>query len=271
MKSHRDEIGQALREARQAAGLTLGEVASRIKVKPVYLQAIEAGEFERLPALPQTLGFTRSYARLLEVDVAEPLAQLGAEVHRDIESADYSSPDPSWREIQLRQIVWGAAGAALGMMLLAALLFDFSAPPPQWAPVEEVPVATAPAVTPPAMEAPVAVPSASPPSAPSQSSVYGSAPVSPEMAGLLFGLSADESAPGEAAILDAPQLFATRDVYLRAAPANEGEVRAVLAACETLVFVGEHTDSPWREVRRSDGTGGWVYHRYVSDTAPPAC
>ncbi len=112
MKSHRDEIGHALREARQAAGLSLGDVASRIKVKPVYLQAIEAGEFDRLPALPQTLGFTRSYARLLDVDVAEPLAQLGEEVHRDIESADYSSPDPSWREIPLRQMAWGAAGAA---------------------------------------------------------------------------------------------------------------------------------------------------------------
>ena len=108
--------------------------------KPVYLQAIEAGEFDRLPALPQTLGFTRSYARLLEVDVAEPLAQLGEEVHRDIESADYSSPDPSWREVPLRQIVWGAAGAALGMMMLAALLFDFSAPPNQGEPVAVTPV-----------------------------------------------------------------------------------------------------------------------------------
>ena len=269
MKSHRDEIGRALREARQAAGLSLGDVASRIKVQPVYLQAIEAGEFARLPALPQTLGFTRSYARLLEVDVAAPLAQLGEEVHRDIESTDYSSPDPAWRDIPIRQIAWGGAGAALGMVLLAALLFDFSAPPVQWMPVEEVPVAATaavrpvpPVVAPPAVQAPAAAP---------QSSVHGSAPVSAEMAGLLFDLPADKGVPGEVAPSAAPQLFATRDVHLRAAPANEGDVRGVLAACETLAFIGADTDKPWREVRRSDGTSGWVYHRYVSDTAPPAC
>ncbi|MBX3495746.1 MAG: helix-turn-helix domain-containing protein [Parvibaculum sp.] len=268
MKSHRDEIGQALREARQAAGLSLGDIASRIKVKPVYLQAIEAGEFDRLPALPQTLGFTRSYARLLDVDVAAPLAQLGEEVHRDIESADYSSPDPSWREVPLRQIVWGAAGAALGMLLIAALLFDFSTPPPQWASVAEAPVAATPVVRP---VPDVTTPAAETPAAAPQSSVHGSAPVSAAMAGLLAGLSADTRVPGEAVPSAAPQLFATRDVHLRAAPANEAAVRGVLAACEALAVMDADADGPWRAVRRSDGTTGWVYQRYVSASVPPAC
>lgn len=93
MSGYRDEIGQTLCTARQAAGLTLGDVAAKIRIKPVYLEAIEAGRFERLPALPQTLGFTRAYARHLKVDVEAPLARLGEEVHRHIDSADFSAPE----------------------------------------------------------------------------------------------------------------------------------------------------------------------------------
>ena len=50
MTRHKEEIGQTRRDARQAAGLTLKDIADKIRVRPIYLQAIETGQFELLPA-----------------------------------------------------------------------------------------------------------------------------------------------------------------------------------------------------------------------------
>ncbi|MEX0838113.1 MAG: helix-turn-helix domain-containing protein [Parvibaculum sp.] len=260
MMNYRDEIGETLRTARQAAGLSLRDIAAETRIKPVYLQAIEAGQFDRLPALPQTLGFTRAYARHLNVDVDAPLARLGEEVHRNIESADFSAPELPWSQVPLARIGWAVAGALLGMGLLAALLFGFETPR-----VEPVPVATPPS-------SPVAAPSvapAEPVASPApERSVNGSSPVSASMAENLRRFEPASVTPPP---VPAPDLFATRSVYLRAAPANEGRELGVLSACEGLTLFGESPNGQWREVGRGDGVRGWVFHRFVVAEPAPAC
>lgn len=274
--SYRDEIGHTLRDARQAAGLTLRDVAAKIRIKPVYLEAIEAGQFERLPALPQTVGFTRSYAQLLAVNVDAPLARLGEEVHRDIEKTDYSARELPWAEVSMSRIVWVVAGAALGMVLLATMIFDFGAPLDEVLPIAEVPLERL--VSRAAPIAPVVAPAAAPPveeaAVATNSSVSGAPPVTVEMAALLNSLAAEDALIAEAVApvsSAGPQLFALRDVHLRAAPANAGNVIGVLSACEALAFIGSDTANPWRQVQRVGGATGWVYHRYVADSAPASC
>jgi transcriptional regulator with XRE-family HTH domain len=61
-------IGEALRQAREAAGLTLAEVAERTKVRPGILAEIEADDHDRLPALTYSLGFVKAYARTVGMD-----------------------------------------------------------------------------------------------------------------------------------------------------------------------------------------------------------
>lgn len=61
-------IGEALRRAREAAGLTLAEVAERTKVRPGILSEIEADDHDRLPALTYSLGFVKAYARTVGLD-----------------------------------------------------------------------------------------------------------------------------------------------------------------------------------------------------------
>ena len=289
MTGYRDEIGQTLCAARQAAGLTLGDVAARIRIKPVYLEAIEAGRFERLPALPQTLGFTRAYARHLKVDVEAPLAQLGEEIHRHIDNADFSAPELALSDIPLRRVGWVAAGAVLGVGLLAMMLFDFGPSPVADAPpvparpaVAQVPariVLTAPAV--PAASAAMPI-----------RSVDGSSPVSAALAATLFDIeTAAATAPEMPAAVTTPvapeaqaetqaqsqspvpiaDLFVRKNVYLRAAPANAGRVLGVLAACEPLPALGTKCYGQLREVARADGVTGFVYHRFVGAEAAPAC
>jgi cytoskeletal protein RodZ len=64
-------LGQRLRQAREARRLTVEQAGRLIHIKPHYINALEAGDFESLPSLAQARGFLRSYAALLGVETAE--------------------------------------------------------------------------------------------------------------------------------------------------------------------------------------------------------
>ena len=124
MSDHHNKIGAALRDARQACGLSLDEVAERIHIRPVYLQAIEAGQFELLPAIPQRLGFTRCYADFLQIDLGDDLNKLSEEVNDHVSQTDYSAPALLLPETRRG---WGLYGvAAVLMALVAGSVFYFS-------------------------------------------------------------------------------------------------------------------------------------------------
>ncbi len=73
-------VGATLREARLSAGFSLDEVADEIKIKPVYLQAIEEGHYENLPSRTYAVGWVRSYAQALGLHAEELVARCRAEV-----------------------------------------------------------------------------------------------------------------------------------------------------------------------------------------------
>lgn len=60
--------GRLLQSGRHKAGLSVEEVADRLKVPESYILAIESNEFEALPGLVFARGYVRSYARVLELD-----------------------------------------------------------------------------------------------------------------------------------------------------------------------------------------------------------
>jgi len=66
--------GQFLRDARQAAGLTVDEVATRLRMPVQVVRSLEQEDWQRLGAPVFVRGQLRSYARLLNVDL-EPLLQ----------------------------------------------------------------------------------------------------------------------------------------------------------------------------------------------------
>ena len=61
-------VGQQLRAAREARGLTVADVAKAIKLGPRQVVAIEADDWPSLPCTTIIRGFVRNYARLLELD-----------------------------------------------------------------------------------------------------------------------------------------------------------------------------------------------------------
>lgn len=73
--------GDLLREKRLLLELTIDQVAARTKVKPEYLSAIEISDFGKLPSVPVTKGFLKSYARVLHLNPETMIAMY----RRDVE------------------------------------------------------------------------------------------------------------------------------------------------------------------------------------------
>src|SRR5918994_4407744 len=59
---------EQLRRARERAGLSIEDISSRTKIQIPLLEAIERGDFERVPGGLFVRGFLRAYAREVGLD-----------------------------------------------------------------------------------------------------------------------------------------------------------------------------------------------------------
>src|SRR5690349_12316468 len=71
--------GDELRRQREALGLDLAEVAAALRIKPAYLEALEAGRPDELPGAVYAIGFLRAYADHLGLDGGEMLRRFKQE------------------------------------------------------------------------------------------------------------------------------------------------------------------------------------------------
>ncbi len=78
-----DQIGSILREARLAHGITYEQVEEDIMIKKRYLQAMEDGEWSKLPGRAYAKGFLRLYAQYLKINVASVMDLFEVEVRPD--------------------------------------------------------------------------------------------------------------------------------------------------------------------------------------------
>ena len=69
-------FGAALRAAREAAGITVPTLASRLRLHVRQIEALERSDLSALPTLIYVRGFVRSCARELKIDVAPLLEDL---------------------------------------------------------------------------------------------------------------------------------------------------------------------------------------------------
>ncbi len=66
-----EELGSILRAEREKLGLSIDDVANRLKISARVLRAVEAADSASLPHCVYVRGFVMSYARLLELDTTE--------------------------------------------------------------------------------------------------------------------------------------------------------------------------------------------------------
>lgn len=78
----KNEIGDLLREAREARGHSLEDVEKATRIRVKYLEALESGDFGVLPSATQARGFLRNYAQFLGLDAEAVLARYGEAVNK---------------------------------------------------------------------------------------------------------------------------------------------------------------------------------------------
>src|SRR4051794_16481015 len=70
------DFGSTFKQAREAKGLTLGQIAGETRIGTRFLEAIEKEEFNLLPGGIFSRGFIRSYADRLGLDVEKTIAEF---------------------------------------------------------------------------------------------------------------------------------------------------------------------------------------------------
>lgn len=64
-----ESIGEKLRQAREARKITIKDVVKETNISSLYLQALEEEKFDKFPSETYLVGFLRTYAEFLRLDV----------------------------------------------------------------------------------------------------------------------------------------------------------------------------------------------------------
>lgn len=154
-----ESLGQALKSAREAKGLTLEEVAKMTKISERYLSQIEQDLYEELPSLTYVKGFVKLYAQTVGFDVAsavEMFQKLTVKETKQVlvlEGEKLNTPDYAQIVLKILKTGWdflikhvkrvqpkvwmGMGGAVLFIMILMQI---FKAGPPKEVSLSNEPV-----------------------------------------------------------------------------------------------------------------------------------
>jgi cytoskeleton protein RodZ len=113
------ELGQKLKEAREAKGLSLRDVEEATKIRKKYLQALENETFEVIPGKTYAKGFVKNYSNFLNLDTKALLEEFDEIIYssNSFKEKEYTpatnSPRSSKKEGKLFR---------LGLVVIAVLL-----------------------------------------------------------------------------------------------------------------------------------------------------
>lgn len=102
-------VGEALRRARARQGWTLDSAAARTRIRRDYLEALESMDPRGLPSRAYAIGYLKTYAADLGLDVAAIVERFKHEVETETGRAQPTAPQRR-REIKLPK---GLVGAVL--------------------------------------------------------------------------------------------------------------------------------------------------------------
>jgi cytoskeletal protein RodZ len=127
-------IGDILRRERLKRNLDLGQIAQELKIAPRFLEAIEAGQLDKLPGGIFTKSFTLQYARLLGLDEEK----IAGELQRTLDPppefpAAVEAPNPAdsairvprveeWESVGESRFRWSSSLSAAALVVVVMLL-----------------------------------------------------------------------------------------------------------------------------------------------------
>ncbi|WP_162906688.1 helix-turn-helix domain-containing protein [Algihabitans albus] len=114
LKAERDSVGVLLARARRDLGQEVADVAANLRIRRVYLQAIEDGRYAELPGTTYAVGFVRSYAEYLHLDSEFLVERFKSEIAglEGKPSLHFPAPKPEGR-------VPGGALVVISVLLIA--------------------------------------------------------------------------------------------------------------------------------------------------------
>ncbi len=142
--------GQQLREAREAAGLSIDEVGGRLRMPVHVIAALETEQWQRLGAPVFVRGQLRSYARLLGVDLEPLLASAQIAPVQPVELISHTHTPPLRRMLEsaTRRMVYVVITAGLAVPVWYATRTHFADDGPSTASLDVVPAAPGDAARP---------------------------------------------------------------------------------------------------------------------------
>ncbi|MFO1435571.1 MAG: DUF4115 domain-containing protein [Gammaproteobacteria bacterium] len=111
------QLGNALRQAREARGISLEEVAARLRLAARVVRDIEAGAFEHLPAATYARGYLRAYANFVGIKSDSLLAAYDQYADKPPEINPYAStPQPQVQatDLPMRAVTYAIVAIILG-------------------------------------------------------------------------------------------------------------------------------------------------------------
>lgn len=117
--------GDVLRAAREAQGLSLGDIGARTRIPSRHLAAIEASDYQSLPSATYAVGFAKAYARAVGADEVAIAQAVRADVdrlgRRVSEYVPQDIADPA--RVPSRGLAIIGAGIALALLIIAGLWY----------------------------------------------------------------------------------------------------------------------------------------------------
>lgn len=100
------ELGQALKEARMARGMTLDDIQDLTKIQKRYLLAIENGEYDKLPGNFYTRAFMKSYAEAVGMDPKQLFSEYAKDLPRLENGVDTVPSRTETHEVSAKSSKW---------------------------------------------------------------------------------------------------------------------------------------------------------------------
>src|SRR5687767_10050190 len=116
-------VGQRLREAREAKGLSVEDIAAQTRIPTRHLTSLEESDWDKLPAATYSIGFAKNYAGAIDLDRNEIGEQLRAEMGGA--RAAYAHPEVYEAADPARTMPKGLVLGALALLVVVVLAFTW--------------------------------------------------------------------------------------------------------------------------------------------------
>ena len=116
--------GPQLAAAREACGFSVADVARQLKLAPWQIEALETGNYARMPGTVFVRGFIRNYARLVKLDPAALLMPTPPQRSSPTHTAPDLSPPVEIPSRRGSAINWRRYAIAATLMLVPVAIFE---------------------------------------------------------------------------------------------------------------------------------------------------